>query len=156
MELHCKIWQQQFFKQLRFAASELGVRVHSGRESSVDVPRYFCLTSYVPIYEYRCTKCGHEFEIIQKVSAPPRKKCEKCKARAERLVSSPAIQFKGSGWYITDYARKGQPEASDESKKKASSEKSEGSSKSESKGSPKKDSSAKKSDSKKAGSAKSA
>jgi putative FmdB family regulatory protein len=60
----------------------------------------------VPIYEYRCTKCGHRFEAIQKVSEPPLSKCEKCKGRAERLISSPAIQFKGSGWYITDYARK--------------------------------------------------
>ena len=61
----------------------------------------------MPIYEYRCTKCGHRFEAIQKVSDPPLAKCEKCKGKAERLVSSPAIQFKGSGWYVTDYARKG-------------------------------------------------
>jgi putative FmdB family regulatory protein len=61
----------------------------------------------MPIYEYRCTKCGHRFEAIQKVSEAPLSKCEKCKGKAERLVSSPAIQFKGSGWYITDYARKG-------------------------------------------------
>ncbi len=61
----------------------------------------------MPIYEYRCTKCGHRFESIQKVNDPPIAKCEKCKGKVERLVSSPAIQFKGSGWYITDYARKG-------------------------------------------------
>jgi putative FmdB family regulatory protein len=66
----------------------------------------------VPIYEYRCTKCGHRFEAIQKVSDAPLTKCEKCKGKAERLISSPAIQFKGSGWYITDYARKGAPESS--------------------------------------------
>jgi putative FmdB family regulatory protein len=65
----------------------------------------------VPIYEYRCTKCGHRFETIQKVTDAPLNKCEKCKGRAERLVSSPAIQFKGSGWYITDYARKGGKES---------------------------------------------
>ena len=66
----------------------------------------------MPIYEYRCTKCGHRFEAIQKVSDAPLTKCEKCKGKAERLISSPAIQFKGSGWYITDYARKGAPESS--------------------------------------------
>lgn len=64
----------------------------------------------MPIYEYRCTKCGHRFEAIQKVSDTPLSKCEKCKGKAERLVSSPAIQFKGTGWYITDYARKGASE----------------------------------------------
>ena len=61
----------------------------------------------MPIYEYECTKCSHRFEVIQKVSDSPRKKCEKCGAKAERLISSPAIQFKGTGWYVTDYARKG-------------------------------------------------
>jgi putative FmdB family regulatory protein len=69
----------------------------------------------VPIYEYRCTKCGHRFEAIQKVNDPPLSKCEKCKGKAERLISSPAIQFKGSGWYITDYARKDRPKAEGES-----------------------------------------
>jgi putative FmdB family regulatory protein len=71
----------------------------------------------VPIYEYRCTKCGHRFEAIQKVSDPPLTRCEKCKGKVERLVSSPAIQFKGSGWYITDYARKGAKESGTESGK---------------------------------------
>lgn len=61
----------------------------------------------MPIYEYECKKCGHLFEVIQKVSDGPIKKCEKCKGKVERLISSPAIQFKGSGWYVTDYARKG-------------------------------------------------
>ena len=61
----------------------------------------------MPIYEYECKKCGHRFEVIQKISDGPVKKCEKCKGRVERLISSPAIQFKGSGWYVTDYARKG-------------------------------------------------
>lgn len=63
------------------------------------------LTS-VPIYEYECNKCGHRFEAVQKVSDPPLTKCEKCKGKVERLISSPAIQFKGTGWYVTDYARK--------------------------------------------------
>jgi putative FmdB family regulatory protein len=71
----------------------------------------------VPIYEYRCTKCGHRFETIQKVTDSPLTKCERCKGKVERLVSSPAIQFKGSGWYITDYARKGAKESPAESSK---------------------------------------
>jgi putative FmdB family regulatory protein len=75
----------------------------------------------VPIYEYRCKKCGHRFETIQKVSDPPLNKCEKCKGKAERLVSSPAIQFKGSGWYVTDYARKSS--GGDGAKAESSSEK---------------------------------
>jgi putative FmdB family regulatory protein len=73
----------------------------------------------VPIYEYRCTKCGHRFEAIQKVNDSPLSKCEKCKGKVERLISSPAIQFKGSGWYITDYARKGGEGAAKESGKDA-------------------------------------
>jgi putative FmdB family regulatory protein len=76
----------------------------------------------VPIYEYRCTKCGHRFEAIQKVNDPPLSKCEKCKGKAERLISSPAIQFKGSGWYITDYARKGSPESTGKGSESSSSE----------------------------------
>ena len=61
----------------------------------------------MPLYEYECTKCKHRFEKIEKVTAPRRQRCPKCKGRAERLHSAPAIQFKGSGWYVTDYARKG-------------------------------------------------
>ena len=61
----------------------------------------------MPLYEYRCVKCGALVEKIQKFSDPPLTKCEKCGAKLERLLSAPAIQFKGSGWYITDYARKG-------------------------------------------------
>ncbi len=76
----------------------------------------------MPIYEYRCTKCGHRFEAIQKVNEAPLTKCEKCKGKAERLISSPAIQFKGSGWYITDYARKGATPSSDASSESTSKE----------------------------------
>src|SRR5574337_62750 len=64
--------------------------------------RSFC----VPLYEYECTKCGHRFERIEKVAGPHLKKCPDCAGKVERLASSPAIQFKGSGWYVTDYARK--------------------------------------------------
>ena len=60
----------------------------------------------MPLYEYECAKCGKRFEKIQKVTAARRQKCPKCGARAERLASAPAIQFKGSGWYVTDYAGK--------------------------------------------------
>ena len=60
----------------------------------------------VPLYEYQCTKCKHRFEKIERMDAPHRQKCPKCKARAEQLLSAPAIQFKGGGWYVTDYGRK--------------------------------------------------
>jgi len=62
----------------------------------------------MPLYEYLCDACGQCFELIQKFSDPPPEACPKCgKGPVERQLSSPAIQFKGSGWYITDYARKG-------------------------------------------------
>jgi putative FmdB family regulatory protein len=60
----------------------------------------------LPLYEYVCTQCGQHIEKIQKFSDHPLTKCEKCGGKLKRLVSSPAIQFKGSGWYVTDYARK--------------------------------------------------
>jgi putative FmdB family regulatory protein len=61
----------------------------------------------MPLYEYQCDTCGHKFEVIQKFSDPPAATCTKCgKGPVTRLFSSPAIQFKGSGWYITDYAKK--------------------------------------------------
>ena len=61
----------------------------------------------MPLYEYECKKCHHRFERIQKFSDPLVRKCIKCKGRVEKLVSAPAVQFKGTGWYVTDYARKG-------------------------------------------------
>lgn len=81
----------------------------------------------MPIYEYECSKCGHRFEVIQKVSDAPLKKCEKCKGKAERLISSPAIQFKGTGWYVTDYAKKSSGPDSSKSKSESESGKSESS-----------------------------
>lgn len=78
----------------------------------------------MPLYEYECSKCGNLFEKIQKLSDPHVKSCPKCKGKVRRLLSAPAIQFKGSGWYITDYARKGQSSGSDEKEKKISAEKS--------------------------------
>ncbi len=61
----------------------------------------------MPLYEYRCTKCGHVFEKIQKFSDPHVSKCPKCGAKVEQIISAPAVQFKGAGWYVTDYAKKG-------------------------------------------------
>jgi putative FmdB family regulatory protein len=60
----------------------------------------------LPLYEYHCVKDG-TFEQVRKFSDPPLEKCPKCEGPIEKLLSAPAIQFKGTGWYITDYARKG-------------------------------------------------
>ena len=60
----------------------------------------------MPLYEYQCTKCKHRFEKIQKFSDPEIKKCPECGGKVEKLLSAPAVQFKGSGWYVTDYANK--------------------------------------------------
>ena len=62
----------------------------------------------MPLYEYQCEACGQRFEVIQKFSDAPAETCRKCgQGPVQRLLSSPAIQFKGSGWYITDYSQKG-------------------------------------------------
>ena len=67
----------------------------------------------MPLYEYKCDACGARFELIRKFSDPPLEQCTVCgKGPVEKLVSSPAFQFKGSGWYITDYARKSESGAS--------------------------------------------
>jgi putative FmdB family regulatory protein len=60
----------------------------------------------MPLYEYQCESCGHQFEAIQKFSDPLLEQCPKCQGPVRKLQSAPAFQFKGSGWYITDYARK--------------------------------------------------
>ena len=60
----------------------------------------------MPLYEYQCDACGRRFELIRKFSDPPVTDCPTCGAAVKKLLSSPAIQFKGTGWYITDYARK--------------------------------------------------
>jgi putative FmdB family regulatory protein len=61
----------------------------------------------MPIYEYQCAQCGKQIEVLQKVSDKPLSKCASCNGRLYRLLSPSAFQFKGSGWYVTDYARKG-------------------------------------------------
>src|SRR5690242_13658077 len=60
----------------------------------------------MPLYEYECRKCHHRFERIQKFSDPHVKKCPDCGGPVEQVISAPAVQFKGSGWYVTDYAKK--------------------------------------------------
>jgi putative FmdB family regulatory protein len=60
----------------------------------------------MPLYEYECKKCGHRFEKIQKFSDKMVKKCPDCGGSVEQMISAPAVQFKGSGWYVTDYAKK--------------------------------------------------
>ncbi|MDD8025255.1 MAG: zinc ribbon domain-containing protein [Acidobacteriota bacterium] len=71
----------------------------------------------MPIYEYKCGACGRRIEKLQKLSDPPCKKCPSCGGALTKLISSPAIQFKGNGFYITDYAKKNSP--SEERKAKA-------------------------------------
>jgi len=61
----------------------------------------------MPLYEYQCKKCGHRFERIQRFSDAMVKKCPECGGKVEQMISAPAVQFKGSGWYVTDYAKKG-------------------------------------------------
>ena len=80
----------------------------------------------MPLYEYQCKKCHHRFERIQKFSDPHIKKCPECGGPVEQVLSPPAVQFKGSGWYVTDYAKKSAAPASSEgSSTKAESKKEE-------------------------------
>jgi len=60
----------------------------------------------MPIYEYKCTKCGSVFEVLQHIGDPHLTKCHQCGGRLEKKASAPAIKFKGSGWYVNDYAKK--------------------------------------------------
>jgi putative FmdB family regulatory protein len=75
----------------------------------------------MPLYEYLCDACGHRFERIQKFSDPPVDACPTCGGVVQKLISSPAIQFKGSGWYVTDYAKGNGSPGSDEGGKEAAS-----------------------------------
>lgn len=110
----------------------------------------------MPLYEYECKKCHHRFERIQKFSDPHVKKCPKCGGPIEQVISAPAVQFKGSGWYVTDYAKKSSTgsassssngDSSKDAKSKSEDSKSESSSKSDaskSEGSKKSESASKK------------
>ncbi len=103
----------------------------------------------MPLYEYQCTRCGKRVEVIQSFSADPLTTCEACQGPLEKLISASAFQFKGSGWYITDYSKKSSPastkngeggaEGKSESKSDTSESKSESKSdsKAESKSEPK-------------------
>ena len=79
----------------------------------------------MPLYEYKCSKCGYSFEILQKVTDAPLKQCIKCRGPVKKLISPSALQFKGSGWYVTDYAQKGHPGKRPEDKEKQKGEKKE-------------------------------
>jgi putative FmdB family regulatory protein len=92
----------------------------------------------MPLYEYQCTKCGERVEIIQSISDPPNTHCPKCGGEMKKLISAPAIQFKGSGFYKTDYASSTSSGASSSKSESKSETKSE--SKSESKSETKSDS----------------
>ena len=90
----------------------------------------------MPLYEYQCQQCGTRTEALQNFGAPPLTTCEACGGELKRLLSAPAVQFKGAGWYVTDYARKsgapaksegksdgaGKPEGAGESKPAATAE----------------------------------
>ncbi|SPF38383.1 Type I antifreeze protein [Candidatus Sulfotelmatobacter kueseliae] len=114
----------------------------------------------MPLYEYQCKKCGHRFEKIQKFSDKMVKKCPDCGGQVEQMISAPAVQFKGSGWYVTDYAKKtsspgsagsGDPSSRDSSSKDKKDDKSKpdsGSKESSSKESSSKESTSKESSSK--------
>ena len=73
----------------------------------------------MPLYEYECNDCGHRFERIQKFSDPLVSTCPVCDGEVRKLLSSPAIQFKGTGWYVTDYAKKPRGDAQDGGERKA-------------------------------------
>lgn len=86
----------------------------------------------MPIYEYACTKCGHQLEVMQKINDKPLSRCPECKGKLEKQFSQTSFQLKGSGWYVTDYSKSGaapkekakadKPEKSDKSEKTEKSE----------------------------------
>ena len=100
----------------------------------------------MPLYEYECNDCEHRFERIQKFSDPLVSSCPVCDGEVRKLLSSPAIQFKGTGWYVTDYAKKASGDAKDGGDPKAAGDKKDGG---------KKDGSSKGADGKDAGASKS-
>ncbi|HWF92453.1 MAG TPA: FmdB family zinc ribbon protein [Terriglobales bacterium] len=97
----------------------------------------------MPLYEYLCKKCGHRFEKIQKFSDRMVKKCPDCGGPVEQVISAPAVQFKGSGWYVTDYAKKSSTASSSSNSNGDSASKSDSKSESKSDGSSKSESSSK-------------
>ncbi len=96
----------------------------------------------MPLYEYRCLKCKRHTDKIENLNGPKLKKCPHCGGKVESVLTAPAIQFKGSGWYVTDYGRKtsgGDASKSENSEKSEKPEKSEKSSKPDSKSEPSKE-----------------
>ena len=77
----------------------------------------------MPIYEYQCTKCGEVFEAFQKITDAPLTQCRFCQAKVEKLISQSSFQLKGSGWYLTDYAKRSSSGPSDKPKNGSTSEK---------------------------------
>lgn len=71
----------------------------------------------MPIYEYVCQKCSHHLEVMQKMSDKPLSKCPECKGKLEKIFSQSAFQFKGSGWYVSDYTNRGKAEKNEKSDK---------------------------------------
>lgn len=81
----------------------------------------------MPIYEYQCKNCHHQFELIQKISDKPETKCPEChKDTAEKMVSAAGFQLKGTGWYVTDFKNKPNAASSDASKGQSTTSKTEG------------------------------
>lgn len=76
----------------------------------------------MPIYEYVCEKCGDHLEVIQKVGDAPLKRCKKCRGKLEKIISRTSFQLKGSGWYVSDYAKSKPESKADSAKSDAKSE----------------------------------
>ena len=74
----------------------------------------------MPLYEYECLECGHLTEVLQRMSDPPLAECPQCGSAVRKVLSAPAFQFKGTGWYVTDYADKGKGGKKDEKAPKES------------------------------------
>lgn len=81
----------------------------------------------MPLYEYECNECGRRTEVLQGYNDPPPEACTECGGSMRRLLSAPAVQFKGTGWYVTDYAGKGKGPGSENGKRSASGSESAGS-----------------------------
>lgn len=77
----------------------------------------------MPLYEYKCLTCGSSLEVLQKVNEPRLKKCPKCGGLLKKVLSPSALQFKGSGWYITDYAQNKKPAKENKANQKPKSKK---------------------------------
>ncbi len=67
----------------------------------------------MPIYEYKCTECGHQFDALQSFSEAPKTECPKCKGAVKKLISQSAFHLKGNGWYATDFAGKSSSSSSE-------------------------------------------